>query len=275
MVACEEVASMRFYWLYDLSSITLCFLVVAFFVSICLGGLFLTRGWVKRLHKIDHSHNDIVGFYLAAITVFDAITLGLVAVGTWETYTDVQLRVDHEAAALAAIYRDATAFPEPLRSHMQDDLRWYYHQVVIVGWPIQQQGIVPDVSGVALNAFQRDYMSFEPTTEREKILCAETYRAFNELTECRRYRMNSITAELPGPVWVMVIVGAILSIAATWFFHAASFAMHFWLSVVYSVLIGLLIYLIVSLDNPYRGRISVTPDPLVHVHDQLMVQGGH
>ena len=266
---------MRFYWLYDLSSIELCLLITAFFVGICLAGLFLTRGWVRRLHKVDHSHNDIVGFYLAAITVFDAITLGLVAVGTWQTYTDVQSRVDHEAATLASIYRDATGFPEPLRTQLQDDLRWYYHQVVIVGWPMQQRGIVPDVSGVALHKFETDFMTFEPVTERDKILAAETYRAYNELTEARRFRMNSITAELPSPVWVMVIAGAILSIAATWFFHAASFAMHLWLSLVYSTLIGLLIYLIIALDNPYRGRISVGPDPLVRVHDQLMVQSGH
>lgn len=266
---------MSFYWLYDLSSVVLCLLVVFFFVAVCLAGLLFTRRWVRRLHKIDHSHNDIVGFYLAALTVFDAITLGLVAVGTWQSYTDVQLRVDREAAALASIYRDATAYPEPLRTKMQNDLRWYYHQVVLVAWPQQQRGNAPDVSGVALHAFQQDFMTFEPTTEREKILSAETYRAFNELTECRQYRINSINTELPGPVWVMVIAGAILSIAATWFFHTASFSMHFWLSVVYSVLIGLLIYLILSLDNPYRGRISVSPEPLVRVHDQLMANTGH
>lgn len=58
----------------------------------------LTRSWIRKLHRIDHSHNDIVGFYLADITVFYGITLGLVAVGTWETYSDVQNRIEHEAA---------------------------------------------------------------------------------------------------------------------------------------------------------------------------------
>ena len=261
---------MRLFWLYDLSSFALCMLVIGFFVGVCLVGLFLSRKWVRRLHKIDHSHNDIVGFYLAAITVFDAITLGLVAVGTWQTYTDAQLRVDHEAAALGAVYRDVSAYPEPLRSRLQQDLRLYYHQVVVIGWPVQQRGEVPNLAVVPLRQFQDDFMSFEPSTEREEIVAAETYRNFNELVECRRTRLNSITAELPSPVWVMVLAGALLSVAVTWFFHAPSFSMHFWLSVVYSVLIGLLIYLIVALDNPYRGRISVGPDPLVRVYEQTM-----
>jgi len=258
-------------WIDDLPSAVVCVLVVGFFVGFCLVGLFVSRGWVRRLHHVDHSHNDIVGFYLAAIAVIDAITLGLVAVGTWETFTEVQLRVDHEAAALAAIYRDAGAYPEPIRTQMQNDLRFYYHQVVDVAWPMQRRGIVADVSGVALRKFQTDFMTFEPQTKQQEILSAETYRSFNELSECRRDRMNITTAGLPGPLWLMVIVGALLGIAATWLFHTASFSMHLWLSVVYAILIALPVYIIVTLDNPYRGRISVGPEPLERVSEQLMV----
>jgi hypothetical protein len=51
--------------------------------------------------------------------------------------------------------------------------------------------------------------------------------------------------------------------------------MQFWLTVVYSTLIGLLIYLIVALDNPYRGRISVGADALVRVYEQTMMPGSN
>jgi hypothetical protein len=47
--------------------------------------------------------------------------------------------------------------------------------------------------------------------------------------------------------------------------------MHFWMTVLFSALIGLLIYLVASLDNPYRGRVSVTPEPLQRVYEQIMV----
>jgi hypothetical protein len=242
------------HWLYDLPNWLFGTLIVGVFTVIGLGGLYLTRPWVRRLHRTDHSHNDIVGFYLAAITVFYGITLGLVAVGTWETYSDVQNKVDHEAIAV-----------------LQNDLRLNTRQVIDVGWPMQQRGIVPNNASGALADFQRDFMSFEPSTERQKILAAEAYRAFNELTQSRRARLNSVTAEMPGPLWTVLIAGAILSIATTWFFHTASFNMHFWMTILFSALIGLLIYLIASLDNPYRGRVSVTPEPLQRVYEQIMV----
>jgi Protein of unknown function (DUF4239) len=261
----------NFYWLYDLPNFLLCALIIAFFIVIGLGGLFATRRWVRRLHSADHSHNDIVGFYLAAITVLYGITVGLVAVGTWETYSDVQNRVEREAAALGALYRDVGAFPEPIRSQMQADLRTYARQVIDVGWPMQRKGIVPNNASPVLSDFQASFMSFEPATERQKIVSAEAYRAFNELTESRRARLNSINAELPGPVWAVVIAGAVLSIVTTWFFDTTSAGMHTYLTVLLSILLGLIVFMIVALDNPYRGRISVTGEPLERVYQQIMV----
>ena len=266
----REGTFVNLYWLYDLSNWLFGILIIGCFVVVGVAGLYLTRRWVRRLHQVEHSHNDIVGFYLAAITVFYGITLGLVAVGTWETYSDVQNKVDHEAISLGALYRDISAYPDPVRGSLQKDLRSYARQVIDVGWPMQQRGIVPNNASGALADFQRDFMSFEPITERQKILAAEAYRAFNDLTESRRARLNSVTAEMPGPLWVMVIAGALLSIAATWFFHTASFSMHFWMTVLFSALIGLLIYLVASLDNPYRGKISVSPEPLQRVYEQIM-----
>jgi hypothetical protein len=262
---------MDFHWLYSLPDWLFAALIVGFFTVIGIAGLYMTRGMVRRLHQTDHSHNDIVGFYLAAITVFYGITLGLVAVGTWETYSDVQNRVEREAIAVGALYRDVDAYPEPVRSALENDLRIYVRQVIDVGWPMQQHGIVPNNASIVLSGFQKDFFSFEPTTERQKILAAEAYRAFNDLTASRRSRLNSVTAEMPGPLWTVVIAGAILSIATAWLFHTASFSMHFWLTVMFSALIGLLIFLVAALDNPYRGRISVTPEPLERVYQQIMV----
>src|SRR5215469_1156118 len=107
---------MNLYWVYDLPNWLFGALTVAVFVALGVSGLFVTRGWVRRLHIVDHSHNDIVGFYLSAVTVFYGITLGLFAVGTWTAFSDAEGKVDHEAAALAALYRDVSGYPEPVRA---------------------------------------------------------------------------------------------------------------------------------------------------------------
>ena len=98
----------------------------------------------------------------------------------------------------------------------------------------------------------------------------DQYRAFNDLTQSRRARLNSIDAEMPGPLWTLVIAGAAICIAVTWFLHTESFIMHVWMTVLFSALLALLIFLIAVLDNPYRGKISVSPEPLERVYQQIM-----
>ena len=207
---------------------------------------------------------------MAGVTVLYAVSVGLLAIGTWATYTEVQGKIDHEAAALGALYRDISAYPEPVRSIMQEDLRTYTRQVIDVGWPLQQHGIVPNNASAVLNDFQEHFMTFEPQNERQNILGAESYRAFNDLMQSRRSRLNSVTNEMPGPLWALVLLGAVICIAVSWFFHTGTFSVHLWMTILFSSLLGLLIFLIAVLDNPYRGKISVSPEPLERVYEQMM-----
>ncbi len=258
------------YWLYDLPTWLFGTLTLGVFAAFGLAGLYATRAWVARLDDGDHMYNHIVGFYLAGVTVLYGVCVGLLAIGAWATYDQVQGKIDHEATALGALYRDVNAFPEPARSVMESDLRTYTRAVIDVGWPMQRQGIVPNNASSILNDFQDHFMSFEPQNERQNILAAEAYRAFNDLTESRRARLNSVQNEMPGPLWVLVLAGAVICIAISWFFHTGSFSMHLWMTLLFSSLLGLLIFLIAVLDNPYRGKLGVSPEPLERVYDQIM-----
>src|ERR1700761_3390663 len=164
---------MKIYWLYSIPTWLSGTLTVVAFVAFGLAGLYLTRGWVRRLDSNEHhAYNDIVGFYMAGVTVLYAVSVGLLAIGAWATYSDVQGKVDHEAAVLGSLYRDISAYPQPDRGIMQDDLRRYARQVIDVGWPLQRKGIVLNDEGAILTDFQEHFMAFEPQNERQKILAA-------------------------------------------------------------------------------------------------------
>jgi hypothetical protein len=143
---------MNFYWVYSLPTWLFAVLTIALTAAVGLAGLFATRKWVRRIHGDEHSHNDVVGFYLGAVCVFYGITLGLLAIATWQNFTDVETRVGQEAAAVGVLYRDVSAFPEPYRLDLQSDLRRYAREVVDVAWPLQRQGIVPESEGNVLSA---------------------------------------------------------------------------------------------------------------------------
>jgi hypothetical protein len=261
---------MTFYWLYDLPSWLFAAIVILFFVVIGLGGLYLTRGWVRRIHRVDHSHNDIVGYFLAALTVFYGITLGLVAVGTWGTFSSVSDKVDTEAQIVGSLYRDVGSYQEPQRGELRRDLAHYLENVITVGWPLQQRGITPSGSGKYLNDFQSHLMAIPTNTMNGGVLQAEVFRQFNGLVEMRRARLNAVHSGMPMPIWALVIIGGLLCIATTWFFHTISFLMHFWMTMLTCSLLGLIVFMIAILDNPFRGRVSVSSAPLQLVYRQLV-----
>ena len=261
---------MTMYWVYDIPNGLFAMLCIGLFTGFGLVSVLLSRGFIRRLHKKDHSHNDIVGYYLAAVTVFYGITLGLVAVGTWNTYSEVQTKVDREAQVIGSLYRDVNHYPEPARTALTNDLKAYLRQVIDVSWPQQRKGLVPSGSGVFLDQFQEHLEAFEPRTVGEQIVQAEAYKQFNVLVEARRSRLNSVQASIPTALWTLVILGALACIVITIFFDTASLPMHLWMTGLMSALLGLLIFLVGTLDNPFRGKVSVSPAPLERVYEQVM-----
>jgi hypothetical protein len=260
---------MNLHWLYDLPDWLFGALTIGLAVAIGLSGFCATRKWVRRVHGEEHSHNDIVGFFLGAIGLLYGITLGLVAVGTWQAYSDVDNKVDEEASAVAALYRDVSNFPDPKRAELQADVREYTRQLIEVGWPLQKRGIVPQNAASAVNSLQTHLASFQPGTEGEKMLHAEAYREFTRIVELRRIRLKSVTEGLPAALWFVLLAGAIINIALTWFFDMRSQSMHCWMTVMFSGILGLLIYLLGALDHPLQGAISVGPEAFEMVYEQI------
>jgi hypothetical protein len=262
---------MNLYWVYDLPAWLFAVLTIAVSVAVGLAGLYATRKWVRRVHGSQHSHNDVVGYYLAAVCVFYGITLGLLAVATWQNYTDVETRVGEEAAAVGVLFRDVTGLPEPYRAELQRDLRKYAREVVDVAFPLQRKGTTPESEGQVLSEFEKHLTGFEPQTEAQKAVYRQAYTSFNELAGLRGRRLQSVREGLAAPLWIVVFAGAFLSIALTWFFDMKSLSMHSWMTIMLAALLGLLIFMLGALDNPFRGDISVGSDPFELVYHRRML----
>jgi hypothetical protein len=261
------------FWVYNLPGWLFGVTTVAVFLLVGLSGFFATRRWVRSLHHRDYSYNDIVGFYLNGVTVLYGVTLGLLMVGVWTNFSDTDAKVDREAATVAAFYRDVSNYPEPARTQFRDNLRSYCRFVIDVAWPAQKKGLQPQGNLAALDNIQQQMAKFEPATEGQKILHAEAFRQFNQLVEERRIRLDSVNAGLSSSMWVLVLAGAFITLATTWFFDLKNQAMHFWMTALVSTLLGLMVYLLAVMDYPFRGQLSVSPAPFQVVYEQLMQSG--
>src|SRR6185436_3021473 len=112
-------------WLYNLQPRTSALIMVVFIESLAMVGLVLVRRFViPRLHYHDGA-NDAVSGTVQAIGVFYGITVGLIAVGVWNTNSSASDLVSKEAASISSLYRDVNGYPDPIRTELKSRLREY------------------------------------------------------------------------------------------------------------------------------------------------------
>lgn len=262
-------AVLNLHWLNELPQWQFCVLVVGVWVGFAVGGQFVLRPWVRRWFD-GRDYNDVVGHYLSAFGVLYGITLGLISVGAWENYGDVETKASEEAAALASLYRNVASYPEPARTELTTLLRDYMRYVIDVSWPEMRRGIVPRGGVPLIVNLQERLTAFEPTTEGQKALHAESLYRFNQVIELRRLRLDSVEGRLPAILWVVVLAGSFMSFVLTWLMVAESALLHDLLTAIMAVLLGLLIFFLVTLDLPFQGQHSVGSDSFELVYAQVM-----
>ena len=187
--------------------------------------------------------------------------MALIAVSVFETYSDVSKIIAQEASELSALYQDASSYPEPIRPLLQKELRDYAQYVIHEAWPAQQRGQVAAGGIAMLNRFQDTLVSFEPVSEDQKILHGEALRAYNEMIEARSLRLDAVDTGLPRVMWVVIVAGALLSLSSTFFFKVEHTHLQGIQVLLLATFIGLVIFMILALDRPFRGELGLPPEP--------------
>ena len=259
-----------FYWVYDLPTPAMAGWFAVVFVGFSWIGAILIRPLLVPFVRARlGARNDLVGYLLSCYSVFYGLLLGLLAVAAYQNFSQVELTVTQEAAALAALYDDASAFPDPVGENLRLLLRDYCRYVIKYAWPLQRKGIVPVQGGIALTAFMERLVAFEPRTKSEEILLAETLRQYNRLQELRQLRRYSTTSGIPPVMWYVVVVGSVINIALVWMFEMKLIS-HLFLGGLLAFFIATLIFLIAALDHPFRGEVSISPQAFENVYKVIM-----
>jgi hypothetical protein len=168
------------------------------------------------------------------------------------------------------LYRDVNSYPESVRPQLQNELRGYTQYVIQEAWPLQQRGKVPGGGVERINRFQAILVSFEPATESQKLLHAETLRAYNEMIKARRLRLDAVNTGLPPVMWAVIVLGAFIGLSASFFFRVEDSRSQGIQVLLLATFIGLIIFMILALDRPFRGDLGVRADPYQLIYDQLM-----
>ncbi len=96
---------------------------------------------------------------------------------------------------------------------------------------------------------------------------AEMEHVINEHFGARRARLLAANAHLPTAVWEMLIFGLVLVAVYVYLFGPHSYKMHMAVTSLTMLSISLVFTLVIALDYPFRGDLSVSSEAFVAVKE--------
>jgi hypothetical protein len=206
-------------------------------------------------------HNDVAGFIYAALGVIYAVLLALVVIAVWEEYGRARITVESEANALAEIFWLAHGLPEPEGPHVQELSRSYAEEVVEEEWPLMEQGRTPLLEHtqeiprgwVLIDDIRATLQGYDPRTEAEQELYAEGLDQVQRLADARRTRLVQAEESIPTVLWVVLVVGGMVTIGFTYLFGLEHTWAHRLMVASLAAVIALILFTVGVLDHPFSG----------------------
>ncbi|MFJ9646791.1 bestrophin-like domain [Streptomyces sp. NPDC004244] len=248
-------------WLLNsCSTLTLGLLMVGGFTGLAVAGSLAAR---RRFpHLAGGEHNEMVGVALGMFGAIYGIILAFVVVTLWTQLENAQGIVSSEATDLALIVRSAEAFPPEERTRVEQAVGAYVHSVVEVQWPLMREGRPSyDATAQQTRGLYQALQAYEPTGTRTTTFYEQAADRLNDVAAQRRARIDMAGTSLPMLLQLLVYGGALVILPLTFLFGLRSLKMQLLFVSAVAGLIGFSLLLVMVLDRPFAGELSVSPAP--------------
>jgi hypothetical protein len=256
-------------WFYSHSTWEVAGAVCSVLVVLPLIGLFIFHRLVDWNTREEDT--SMIGLSYALCGGIYAVVLAFVAVGTYETMDRSTTIASEEANSLGGLAFDSAGLPSELGVRMRADIEKYIDIVTKKEWPSQQAYQMEERNyeegWVQVRRISLDLANYEPATQGQATVKAEMVHVINDLFSARRARLLAANAHLPDAVWQMLIFGLGLVAVYVYLFGPHSYRMHMAVTGLTMLSIGLVFTLIIALDYPFRGELSVDDDAYLGVKE--------
>jgi hypothetical protein len=256
-------------WFYSHSTWAVAGAVCSVVVALPLVGLYIFHRLVDWHAREEDT--SMTGLSYALCGGIYAVVLAFVAVGTYEAMDKSSTIASNEANSLGGIAFDSAGLPAELGVRVRTDVDKYIDIVTQKEWPSQQAYHMEEHNyeegWAQVRRIGLDLSNFEPSTPGQATVKAELVHSANELFSARRARLLAANAHLPDAVWQMLIFGLGLVAVYVSLFGPHSFKIHMAVTSLTMLSIGLVFTLIIALDYPFRGDLSVDDEAYIGVKE--------
>ncbi|MDB4950777.1 MAG: hypothetical protein JWM27_3426 [Gemmatimonadetes bacterium] len=248
---------MTAHWLYTIPLWLLAILLVGGSAAVAMGGVLLARrlGWT-----VSADDNAGAGFLHAFLGVVYAVALGLIVVTVQADYGDVDEAVVREASSVGDLYRVADGLAEPMRSQLRGEIRDYVDLVVRDEWPAVARGGSSERTAQAMDGIARHVIRFHPPAGHDVDLYPQLLTTVQTVLDARRERLIQGVDGISAVTWMVIVLGGLITLGFACTFHMDSRRAQLALTGLMGTSFALMIFLIIAMDHPLWGDLSIGPD---------------
>ncbi|MES2836179.1 MAG: hypothetical protein V4667_01535 [Bacteroidota bacterium] len=246
------------YYMLQMPPFLLFVLIVFFsalFTTVCT---YVFRKYVRL--NILRSHNEVTGFLYLSIASFYALLLSFVMLLVWEQYNEAHSNMSKEGSSAMNLYQDIKHYPDTVESKklMTVYLNFVYN-VVDEEFPSMEMMKQSRKTPESFNKVFYVMEHLNPKTPFQIQLVSQMFSHLSELSMYRGLRTSSIDAEIPSPIWLPIIFGALITFLCSLLLDIEHSKMHILLNAMLGVFVGAFIFIIILLDHPFTGELGVEP----------------
>jgi uncharacterized membrane protein YraQ (UPF0718 family) len=231
---------------------------ISLFMLVSVAGLILVHRWVPL--ELRKQHNDVAGFIYAVLGIAYAVLLGLVVVAVWEQFQAAVDTAQREADEVAELFWLGHRLP-PAEGHRLQELTRSYAQVVVdKEWPMMAHGESSPRAWALIDEIRLTVQNMDPKTDAEQVLYEQGLERVHDLADARRDRLVEAREGIPLILWVVLVVGAIVTVGFTYLFGMNSNTTHTLMVAALALVIGLVLFTIGSLEYPFSGDVRLSPE---------------
>lgn len=257
-------------FIYDIPTQTLALYFSLAAVAAMFLGLVVVKPLLRLLMGAGPDFNQTVGHATGGFSLFYGLLLGLLTVAAFQNNESVKQGILAEATALGALYADMNSYPEPIRSDMKAMLRDYVLFTIHKDWPAHRNGELMNGGFNRTDAMRQQLARFEPETPGQQIVHAEVISSFRDFTDARQRRLTGVFTQIPDVLWYAVLVGAAINILLIVMLRMRP-VQQFFLGTITAFFLGVILFVIVTLDRPLRGESGLNPLALEVLWERSMI----
>ena len=240
-------------------------------VLVFIGGLPAVMLMLQRLvrRKFPNwergEHNDAAGVMLSAAVVVYSVAIGLCVITLWGKLDEAKAATQAEATNLIAVADGSRVFDAAVQDQIRSGVIAYNRDVVKL-WSQRIDGKSQPQVGADLNSLIATVAQLQPQTQAQRAFVDDAVARLAEQGELRFISVRlARDQQLPDIIWVAVLGGSLVVLGLCLTFGVQDSMLRRILLTGVTATVGINLFLVLELNYPFYGSISVGPSSYADV----------